>query len=306
MASSNPESSTSADSSIPHFPTSESFTELQRLIEVVAQLRNPESGCPWDLAQTPQSLTPYIIEEAYETVDAIQTGNSKDIAEELGDLLLQVVLQAQIFQEQGEFTLGDIAKGITEKMIRRHPHVFDQKLSSDSTAKTLKALSKSWEEIKRAEKADTEDPDKLSPKLRRYARSMPALAGAMKISRKAAKAGFEWDSLTEVWGKVNEEIAELQQAIQSESTAAQESELGDVLFSLIQIARWQGLDPTAALQGTNRRFIQRFAKVEAYAEKPIHNYSPTELNALWQQAKQQLAAQSTDSPPQTAASMDDH
>ncbi len=278
---------------LPHSPTTQTLTELQRLIDVIAQLRNPDGGCPWDLAQTPQSLAPYVIEEAYETVDAIQTGKAEDIAEELGDLLLQVVLQAQIFQEQGDFDLGDIAKGIADKMVRRHPHVFNQKQSSDSAGKTPEALRMSWEQIKAAEKAETEDPDKLSPKLRRYARSLPPLTGAMKISRKAAKAGFEWDSLAEVWEKVDEEIAELHKAIESESTAAQESELGDVLFSLIQIARWKGLDPTAALQGTNRRFIQRFASVEAQAKKPLHDYSPTELNAFWQQAKQQLAAQSS-------------
>ncbi|MBE9063885.1 nucleoside triphosphate pyrophosphohydrolase, partial [cf. Phormidesmis sp. LEGE 11477] len=289
------------------------LTELQRLIDVVAQLRNPDGGCPWDLVQTPQSLTPYIIEEAYETVDAIQAGDTKDVAEELGDLLLQVVLQAQIFQEQGEFDLGDIAKGITDKMIRRHPHVFgsrdsNSKDSKKEADKTLKALSMTWDQIKSAEKADTEDPDKLSPKLQRYARSLPPLTGAMKISRKAARAGFEWDSLAEVWVKVDEEIAELQQAIQSESTAAQESELGDVLFSLIQIARWQGLDPTAALQGTNRRFIQRFASVEAQAQKPLHDYSPAELDSFWQQAKQQLAARSPisnidDEQPDAAVSL---
>ncbi len=270
---------------------SQTLTELQRLITVVAQLRDPDDGCPWDLAQTPQSLTPYVIEEAYETVDAIQSGKTEDIAEELGDLLLQVVLQAQIFQEQGEFDLGDIAKGIADKMVRRHPHVFNKEQSSDDAAKTPEALRLTWDQIKAEEKAETEDPDKLSPKLRRYARSLPPLASAMKISRKAAKAGFEWDSLAEVWVKVDEEIAELHQAIESESTAAQESELGDVLFSLIQIARWQGLDPTAALQGTNRRFIQRFTSVESQAQKPLHSYSPAELNAFWQRAKQQLAAQ---------------
>ena len=293
-----PSMANSSSDSLPNSQTpnsqlekSQTLLELQRLISVIAQLRNPKDGCPWDLAQTPQSLTPYIIEEAYETVDAIQSGKPKDVAEELGDLLLQVVLQAQIFQEQGDFDLGDIARGIADKMIRRHPHVFETNDSSDAVNKTPEALSMSWEQIKSAEKAETEDPDKLSPKLRRYARSLPPLTGAMKISRKAAKAGFEWDSLAEVWIKVDEEIAELQQAIQSESIAAQESELGDVLFSLIQIARWQGLDPIAALQGTNCRFIQRFASVEAQAKKPLRDYSPAELNAFWQQAKRQLAAQ---------------
>lgn len=262
---------------------SQMLTELQRFISVIAQLRNPDDGCPWDLAQTPQTLTPYVIEEAYEVVDAIQTGDKKDIAEELGDLLLQVVLQAQVFQDQGDFDLSDVARGITEKMIRRHPHVF-----SDTEAKTPEAVKTNWDQIKAQEKAETEDPTQLSPKLRRYARSMPPIAGALKISRKAAKAGFEWNSLEEVWTKVDEEVAEFRHALDHESKAAQESELGDVFFSLIQIARWRGLDPTAALQGTNRRFVQRFEKVEAQAEKPLSEYAPAELETFWQQAKQQL------------------
>ncbi len=261
----------------------QTLTELQRLITVIAQLRNPDGGCPWDLAQTPQTLTPYVIEEAYEVVDAIQSGDKTDIAEELGDLLLQVVLQAQVFQDQGDFDLSDVARGITEKMIRRHPHVF-----GDTEAHTPEAVKVNWEQIKAQEKAETEDPTQISPKLRRYARSMPPLLGAMKISKKAAKAGFEWDNIEAVWGKVDEEIAELHYALAHESKAAQESELGDVLFFLIQIARWRGLDPTAALQGTNRRFTDRFEKVESQAEKPLAEYDQAALETFWQQAKQQL------------------
>ncbi len=276
------ESTSAIDSRLDH--SSAALLELQKLIAVIAQLRDPVSGCPWDLDQTPQTLTPYIIEEAYETVDAIQSGNKKDILEELGDLLLQVVLQAQIFQEQGDFDLGDIARGITEKMIRRHPHVF----SPDANKVTdTEAVNATWEQIKAAEKADTEDPNALAPKLRRYARSLPPLSGAMKISKKAAKAGFEWDTIAEVWAKVDEEMAEFHHALAHESKAAQESELGDVLFSLIQVARWQGLDPAMALQGTSRRFVQRYEKVEAQADKPLHDYSAKELNAFWHRAKQQ-------------------
>ncbi|MEM6448986.1 MAG: nucleoside triphosphate pyrophosphohydrolase [Cyanobacteria bacterium P01_D01_bin.105] len=261
------------------------LSELQRFIEVIAQLRNPEGGCPWDLAQTPASLTPYVLEEAYEVVDAITGGDKKDIEEELGDLLLQVVLQAQVFQDQGDFSLAEVAKGITDKMVRRHPHVFEPK---HAQATTPEAVKLTWEEIKKQEKADTEDPDKLTPKLKRYARSMPPLAGAMKISKKAAKAGFEWDSLEEVWEKVDEEMGELRHALDHESKAAQESELGDVFFSLIQIARWKGLDPAAALLGTNRRFVKRFEHVEAQTDKPMSDYSAAELNAFWQRAKQQM------------------
>ncbi|MEL6816181.1 MAG: nucleoside triphosphate pyrophosphohydrolase [Cyanobacteria bacterium J06598_3] len=269
---------------------SKTLAELQQLITVIAQLRNPEGGCPWDLAQTPETLTPYVIEEAYEVVDAIQNGNKKDIAEELGDLLLQVVLQAQVFQEQGDFDLGDIARGITEKMVRRHPHVFPPEGAEVTTADTPEAVKVTWEEIKAAEKSDTEDPTKLTPKLKRYARSMPPLSGAMKLSKKAAKAGFEWDTIEEVWEKVDEEMAEFRHALDHESKEAQEGELGDVFFSLIQVARWKGLDPAAALQGTSRRFVQRFEKVEAQATKPMANYSAAELNAFWKKAKQQIAS----------------
>ncbi len=263
--------------------------EIQHLIAVIAQLRNPDGGCPWDLAQTPQTLTPYVIEEAYEVVDAIQSGNKQDIAEELGDLLLQVVLQAQVFQDQGDFDLGDVAQGITEKMIRRHPHVFAAEGAKQAIANTPEAIKVTWEAIKAQEKAGTEDPNKLSPKLKRYACSMPPLMGAMKISKKAAKAGFEWETIEQVWEKVSEEMAEFQHALEHESKEAQEGELGDLFFSLIQVARWKGLDPTAALQGTSRRFVQRFEKVEAQADKPINEYSASELNAFWHKAKQQIS-----------------
>ena len=265
-------------------------SELQRLVEVIAQLRDPDGGCPWDLAQTPDSLTPYVIEEAYEVVDAVKHGKVKDIEEELGDLLLQVVLQAQIFKEQGAFDLGDVARGIADKMIRRHPHVFGD-VEAYNNIQTPDAVKQAWDDIKAAEKGEGDiDSHKLSPKLRRYSESMPPLLGAMKISRKAAKAGFEWESLAEVWEKVEEEIGELKAAIAHEPKANQESELGDVFFSLIQIARWQSLDPSAALQGTNHRFVQRFEQVEKQAEKALSDYSIEELEAFWKKAKQQIAA----------------
>lgn len=262
------------------------LSELQRLIAVIAQLRDPISGCPWDLEQTPQSLTPYVVEEAYEVVDAVRHGTKQDIEEELGDLLLQVVLQAQIFKEQGDFNLGDIAKGIADKMIRRHPHVF-----GEGTADTPEAVNANWDKIKAQEKARKSGSPvshHLSPKLKGYAQSMPPLDGAMKISRKAAKAGFEWDNIEDVWAKVDEEIAELKQALACESKAAQASELGDVFFSLVQIARWHHLNPAEALQGTSRRFVQRFEQVEAQAQKPIEEYSALELNAFWNAAKQKI------------------
>jgi len=258
---------------------------LQQLIDVVAQLRSPDGGCPWDLAQTPQTLTPYVIEEAYEVVDAIRSGDKNAIAEELGDLLLQVVLQAQIAGEEGQFTLTDVAQGITKKLIRRHPHVFGEVEVQDA-----EEVHKNWEQIKAAEKGETTaQAQRLSRKLDRYARTLPPLMAGMKISQKAAAAGFEWDNVEGVWAKFDEELAEFQQAVEQEDKTHQQAELGDLLFTLINIARWHELDPTEALQGTNLRFIQRLAAMEAIADRSLSDYTLAELEHLWQQAKARLA-----------------
>jgi XTP/dITP diphosphohydrolase len=258
---------------------------LQQLIDVVAQLRSPSGGCPWDLAQTPQTLTPYVIEEAYEVVNAIRSGDKNAIAEELGDLLLQVVLQAQIAGEAGDFTLTEVTQAITEKLIRRHPHVF-----GDVQVQDAEEVHKNWEQIKAAEKGETaSEAQLLSRKLMRYARTLPPLMAGMKISQKAAAAGFEWEDVEGVWAKFREELAEFQQAIEQKDKAEQEAELGDLLFTLINIARWYKLDPSDALQGTNQRFIQRLAKMEAIADRPLSDYGLEQLETLWQQAKAQLA-----------------
>ncbi|MFN5241227.1 MAG: nucleoside triphosphate pyrophosphohydrolase [Aphanizomenon sp.] len=268
----------------------QTLAALQELINVVAKLRflrsaslSPE-GCPWDLEQTPSSLTPYVIEEAYEVVDAIQTGDKQAIAEELGDLLLQVVLQAQIASEAGDFSLQEVAEGIAKKLISRHPHVF-----ADVNVASMEEVQKNWETIKAAEKGETLEEQKLSDKLNRYRRSLPPLDAAMKISEKAAKVGFEWNNVEEVWGKFHEELGEFQQALAEETKERQESELGDLLFAIIQVARWHKLDPSAGLQGTSQRFIQRLQKIETVIERPLTDYSLEELDALWQQAKAQLA-----------------
>jgi XTP/dITP diphosphohydrolase len=257
---------------------------LQSLIDVIAQLRHPETGCPWDLEQTQTSLTPYILEEAYETVDAIRQGDQAHIAEELGDLLLQVMLQAQIAQESGDFDLQQITEILTKKLIRRHPHVF-----GDVTVQSASDVNRNWDAIKATEQGlDPAAAPQLSAKLQRYARTLPPLTGALKISQKAAKVGFEWDSIDGVWAKVQEELDEFRQALNHESKAAQQGELGDVLFSIVQLARWNDIDPAEALQGTNERFIQRFMGMEAVANRPLADYSLDELEALWQQAKAKL------------------
>lgn len=269
----------------PHL--SSTLAALQQLIEVVAQLRSPEGGCPWDLAQTPETLIPYVLEEAYEVVDAIRQAQPDAIADELGDLLLQVVLQAQLASESGQFNLANIATGIAEKLIRRHPHVF-----ADVAVEGIDQVHQNWESIKTQEEQAKTETAALTPRLKRYARSLPPLTAAMKISRKAAAVGFEWENVEGVWQKFHEELGEFEQAICSEPIENQQAELGDLLFTIVNLARWYGLDPEVALQGTNQRFIQRFAQVEQALEqgRPINEYSVEELEHFWQQAKAKLAA----------------
>jgi XTP/dITP diphosphohydrolase len=260
---------------------------LQHLIEVVTKLRSPDGGCPWDLEQTPQTLIPYVIEEAYEVVEAIRSDDKEAIAEELGDLLLQVVLQAQIASEYGDFSLAEVAQGIADKLIRRHPHVF-----GDLELANADEVHQNWEKIKAAEKGETiAQSNLLSRKLDRYARSLPPLMAGMKISQKAAAAGFEWDNAEGVWDKFKEELAEFKEAIASGDKEHASAELGDLLFTVINLARWYDLDPTDALTGSNRRFIQRLSQMEKFADRPLSDYSIEELEKLWQQAKVKLAKQ---------------
>ena len=264
---------------------------VQQLTDVVARLRSPDGGCPWDLAQTPQSLTPYIIEEAYETIDAIEQGDEQAIAEELGDLLLQVVLQAQIASEAAQFTLMEIAQGITEKLIRRHPHVF-----GDTQVESVEEVHANWEQIKDTEKQETPDqPELLSRKLQHYARSLPPLMAGLKLAKKAAAAGLEWQDIEGVWLKFYEELAEFQEALLQGNVEEQQAELGDLIFTLINIGRWCQLDPSVALRQTNAKLIARVTAMEAKTSKPLNEQSFEALDQLWQQAKSEL--QSPPTPP---------
>jgi XTP/dITP diphosphohydrolase len=258
------------------------LVQLQALIDVVAKLRNPEGGCPWDLAQTPQSLTPYIVEEAYEAVHAIRSGDRAAIISELGDLLLQVVLQAQLASEAGDFTLEDVAQGISQKLIRRHPHVF-----GDVKVADVAEVKANWEQIKSIEKGQTQAS--FSDKLSSYAEKLPPLTAATKISERAASVGFEWESVDGVWAKFEEELGELKEALATPDIAHQEAELGDLLFTVINLARWYKLDPERGLSGTNQRFIDRIQQMEKYTDRPLTDYTIVELETLWQQAKQRLA-----------------
>ena len=265
-----------------------SLRSLQHLLDVVAKLRSPDGGCPWDLAQTHESLIPYVIEEAYEVVDAIQGGDSKAIAEELGDLLLQVVLHSQIGKEANTFAIAEVAEGIAQKLIRRHPHVFGELQTDD-----IQEIHQNWEKIKAEEKGeDLAQTQKLSYKLKRYARSLPPLMAGLKISQKAAEQGFEWENADGVWAKFHEELEELHQAIEHESKENQQAELGDLLFTLINVARWYDLDPSEALQSTNRKFIQRLEKIESFlgnqSDRPISSLTPEELDRFWKLAKEKL------------------
>ena len=263
---------------------------LSELINVVARLRDPNGGCPWDLEQTHASLVPYVLEEAHEVADAIRHGDDAHLKEELGDLLLQVVLHGQIAQEEGRFDLAQIAAGISEKLVRRHPHVFGDAEAPDSAA-----VKANWEAIKASERERQPSASPLSDRLAGKVRGQPALAGAMTISKKAAAAGFEWDDMAGVWEKVHEELDELKEAVASGNKVHAQEELGDVLFTLVNVARWCGIDPEAGLAGTNRRFLDRFSRVEAALGGDLQGRSIRELEGLWQKAKAEIrAAQSSD------------
>ena len=255
---------------------------LAELIAVVDRLRDPDGGCPWDLEQTHTSLIPYVLEEAHEVADAIRHGDDHHHREELGDLLLQVLLHARIAAEAGRFDLEAVARGIRDKLVRRHPHVFAGAEAADSAA-----VRGHWEAIKEQERPASPLSDRLAGKVR----GQPSLAGAMTISRKAAAAGFEWDDLAGVWGKVHEELDELKEAVASGDRAHAQEELGDVLFTLVNVARWCGLDPEEGLAGTNRRFLERFGRVEAALGGDLTGRSLAELEALWRQAKAAIQAE---------------
>jgi len=259
---------------------------LEKLITIVAKLRSPEDGCPWDLAQTPASLIPYIIEESYEVTHAIRSGNTNDICEELGDLLLQVILQAQIACENNQFSLADIAEGISEKLVRRHPHVF-----GEVTVNSVAEVHENWEQIKAQEKWEDHQSIKVAKKLEKYARQLPPLTAAMKISQKAASVGFEWDNVEGVWDKFHEEVQEFEESLQTDDVLHQQSELGDILFVVVNLARWYNLDPELALQETNERFIKRFSLLENTCDRPLSEYSLEELETIWQKVKLYLAEQ---------------
>lgn len=252
-------------------------------VDTIAALRAP-NGCPWDREQTHESIARNMIEEAYEAVDAIEQHDTTHLREELGDVLLQVVLQSQIAADAGEFTAADVCRDVNAKMIRRHPHVF-----GEAAAGSAEDVLSIWDNVKLAEKsaadAQTEEPEGL---LDSVPASFPALLQAYKISRKAVAAGFEWDTVEDVWAKVEEEIAEFKQACRSDDVQAKELEFGDVLFSLVNVARKEGIDAETALRATCRKFRERWAFMEGAAwgqGKRIEELDMDEMQQLWDQAK---------------------
>ncbi len=250
---------------------------LGRFVEVIARLRGP-GGCPWDREQTHSSIAKHMLEEAYEAVHAIETDDVAGLAEELGDVLLQVVLQSQIASDEGEFTLDEVVAGITRKIVRRHPHVFGA-----HEATTSHEVVATWDRIKRAEKAE-----KGTGLLDDVARGMPALMLAQTISRKAVAAGFEWDTLEGVIDKLNEEVAEFAQTEPGSREAA--DEIGDILFTLVNLARKQGIDAEAALRGTCEKFRTRWSAMEGFASedgRDVAGMTLAEQEALWQRAKEE-------------------
>jgi MazG family protein len=250
---------------------------MKRLLDVMARLRDPVNGCPWDREQTFRTIAPYTLEEAYEVADAIERADMADLEAELGDLLLQVVFHARIAQEQGLFDFARVADGIAEKMIRRHPHVFADELVADAAAQQVR-----WDEIKAAEKAARPTTASL---LDDVPVGLPALTRAVKIGKRAARIGFDWPDAQGPREKVDEELRELDEAIQVGDRAAMAAELGDVLLALANLARHLQIDPEGALREANGRFGRRFAAVEAQALAAPGADLAT-LEQAWQVAKQ--------------------
>ncbi len=256
---------------------------VNRLIKIMSTLRDPQKGCPWDLEQNHNSLIPYLHEEAYEVTNAIRNGSDENLCEELGDLLLQVVFHAQIANETGRFSLRDVIEGINAKLIRRHPHVFKEpkKLTSIEA-------KQSWEKIKNSEISSSKTTTPISDHLERKAKNQSALAGAMTISKTAAYAGFEWQNIGGVLAKVDEELEELKKAITHQDLNGTKSELGDVLFTLVNVARWFNLNPEESLFETNKRFIDRFSRIEDELNGNLTNQSINDLQKSWKKAKAQI------------------
>lgn len=252
---------------------------INKLIEAIKKLRSPD-GCPWDREQTHKTLRENLLEETYEAIDAIENDNLENLKEELGDILLQVVLHSQIASEENKFTIEDVAKVITDKIIRRHPHVF-----ADINVKNTEEVLLNWEKIKKEEK-----PERTSA-LSGVAKSQPALMSALQLSEKAVKVGFEWSNIESLQACLESEILEFNQAVESGNKDMMEDEIGDILFSVVNLARWYKINPELALLKANKKFKRRFQSMEDMAQKNINEYTIEELEDLWQHAKKVIGKQ---------------
>ncbi len=252
------------------------YPNLEELIEVIRVLRS-ENGCVWDRAQTHESLRPNMLEEAYEAVDAINKGDILNLREELGDVLLQVLLHSQIASEANNFNIEDVAKELKDKLIHRHPHVF----GSDK-ADTPEEVIQNWEKLKQEEKKDRKSQMDGIPK------SLPALVAAQKISKRAVKVGFEWDKVETLLECIKSEYDEFKEAVDKKNTSSMEDEMGDILFATVNLARWYKIDAEQALLKANQKFMKRFRKMEELATKPLEEYTFEEYDKLWKQAKKEL------------------
>lgn len=250
---------------------------LDPLTNIMARLRSP-GGCVWDLEQDHKSLRRYIVEEVYEVLEAIELADGEKLCEELGDLLLQIVFHARIAEESGVFSMQDVIDGVTEKMIRRHPHVF-----GDITVQDAAEVVMNWDAIKKQEKSG-----ERKSVLDGIPAGLPALMRAYKMQSKAAKVGFDWDTIAPVWGKIEEELSELKEAAKGGDSTAVENELGDVLFAVVNLARFLHAEPEVALTAANNKFMRRFAYIEAQVKKQgrkWQDYTLAELDKLWDKAK---------------------
>lgn len=255
--------------------------EFDRLVRTMWRLRQPD-GCPWDREQTHRSITKNMVEEAYEAVEAIEADDTAHLVEELGDVLEQVVLHAQIAADDGAFTIDDVVRGLNEKLVRRHPHVFGEHAAASDGGEVVDI----WDDVKAAERAAAGEDERPQGLLDSVPRSLPALMQCQKISKRAAKAGFEWRSVEGVWDKVAEERAEFER--EAPGSPERAAEFGDLLFSLVNVARWEGIDAEEALAGANRKFRRRWSRVEELARErglEAESLGDTLLNELWERAK---------------------
>ncbi len=266
--------------------------DISRLNEIMAALRTPETGCPWDLEQTFATIVPYTLEEAYEVADAIERGDVANLREELGDLLLQVVFHARMAEEEGRFDFGDVVEAITRKLIRRHPHVFGD--ARDLSSGEVKAL---WGRIKVEEKRERAEARRAAGlpaeaavgALAGVPLALPALTRALKLQEKAGKVGFDWNDPRAVLAKLREEIDEVEAELEANDAQRVAGEVGDLLFAVANLARHLSVDPEAALRGANAKFVRRFAHIESRlgeAGRAPADATLDEMEALWSEAKQ--------------------